>query len=667
MKKILLFITVISFVITTYATPSPLDNPFTDYNPEVTLTKSAVDVFCRADDTITYEITVINTGDVPLTNVIITDNQIDGAIDVIDLIETAAVADNDLDIDNFVTITVTHTLNAVDRLYGVVINSASVNAYAALSDSYVDDISNDVNNSTDDIVGDEPTVVYQDFDCDGLIDIDDVDDDNDGILDTVENNGIDPTSDADGDGISQYLDLDDNDATVGADPDGLPNLDTDGDNIPNHLDIDSDGDGMPDNVETQSTIDYIMPTGIVTVDGLDTAYVSTNGITPQNTDSEGVPDYLDEDSDNDNVPDSIEGHDYNHDGIANNAPTGTDEDNDGLDDGYEGVETNDPYDVNDEIYLPLVDLPDTDLDAAEGGDGDVDYRDADDDNDGIPTSEEDNNNDGDYANDDSDGNGIPDYLQAQNVIIPDANFKTYLLGNSDINTNGDTEIQISEAQSYTGSLQVDNLNIADLTGIEAFTSPYLNSLNCNSNQLTSLDLSTNDNLTHLYCENNQLTSLDLNANTNLILLKCGNNPNLTNLYLKNGNNSNFDVYGYVSSDFENLPNLQNVCVDALNTDLTDFITAETGHAVNFSTDCSTLSVGDNQIVDFSVYPTPTEDILNINSKTEIVKVEIYSNLGQLIKESTKNNIDVSNLSQGLYFVKVKDINGNFGVQKIVIK
>jgi hypothetical protein len=36
------------------------------------------------------------------------------------------------------------------------------------------------------------------------------------------------------------------------------------------------------------------------------------------------------------------------------------------------------------------------------------------------------------------------------VNIPDANFKGYLVGNTNINTNGDTEIQFSEASTYTG-------------------------------------------------------------------------------------------------------------------------------------------------------------------------------------------------------------------------
>ena len=39
---------------------------------------------------------------------------------------------------------------------------------------------------------------------------------------------------------------------------------------------------------------------------------------------------------------------------------------------------------------------------------------------------------------------LPIILFGQNVNIPDANFKAYLVGNSAINTNGDTEIQVSE-------------------------------------------------------------------------------------------------------------------------------------------------------------------------------------------------------------------------------
>jgi len=116
----------------------------------------------------------------------------------------------------------------------------------------------------------------------------------------------------------------------------------------------------------------------------------------------------------------------------------------------------------------------------------------------------------------------------QNVNIPDANFKAYLVGEPLINTNGDTEIQVSEANAYSGYIFCNSLNISNLIGMEAFTA--LTSLYCENNQLTSLDVSQNLALTDLLCANNLLTSLVLGNNTALGHLNCIDN-NLINLDL----------------------------------------------------------------------------------------------------------------------------------------
>ncbi|BDS11679.1 T9SS type A sorting domain-containing protein [Aureispira anguillae] len=118
--------------------------------------------------------------------------------------------------------------------------------------------------------------------------------------------------------------------------------------------------------------------------------------------------------------------------------------------------------------------------------------------------------------------------QAQTVAIPDANFKTVLLNNTAINTNGDTEIQTIEAQSFSGNLNVNNRNILDLTGIEAFTA--LSGLDCGGNQLTNLNVTQNTALTSLSCHSNQLSSLNLAQNTALEHLNCFYNQ-LTSLNL----------------------------------------------------------------------------------------------------------------------------------------
>ncbi len=227
----------------------------------------------------------------------------------------------------------------------------------------------------------------------------DLDSDDDGILDSIED------LDADNDG----------------DPSTNP-TDTDGDLVPDYLDIDSDNDGIPDNVEAQTTDGYIPPSGEdLNANGLDDAYEADGnlGIFPVDTDNDLFADYIDEDSDNDTIPDNIEGHDADHDGIADVVLIGSDKDNDGLDDAYEG-DTQIDLDVNDEIDDPIGDLPNRDED------GESDYRDIDDDNDGINTMDEDTNGDGDYLNDDENGDGRPDYLDPPafedieifNVITP---------------------------------------------------------------------------------------------------------------------------------------------------------------------------------------------------------------------------------------------------------
>jgi Leucine-rich repeat (LRR) protein len=124
-------------------------------------------------------------------------------------------------------------------------------------------------------------------------------------------------------------------------------------------------------------------------------------------------------------------------------------------------------------------------------------------------------------------------LFAQNVSIPDANFKNYLVNNTLINTNGDNEIQVSEATSFTQSVYCPSLGITDLTGIEAFTN--ITELYCGFNQLTSLDVSQNTALVYLYCYSNQLTCLNVKNgnNQNFIFFNGGSNPDLQCIQVDN--------------------------------------------------------------------------------------------------------------------------------------
>ena len=143
--------------------------------------------------------------------------------------------------------------------------------------------------------------------------------------------------------------------------------DSDRDGLLNTVDIDSDNDGIPDNVEAQTTLGYIAPTG--TVNPLTGIYdVYGTGLIPVDTDGDNNVDMYDLDSDDDGLPDIEEN------GMANLIVTYTDSDNDGLDNLFEGSNLNDPTDINDEIDDPTSSiLPDVDNDLFTGGD--LDYRD----------------------------------------------------------------------------------------------------------------------------------------------------------------------------------------------------------------------------------------------------------------------------------------------------
>ncbi|MFY0600080.1 MAG: VCBS domain-containing protein, partial [Cyclobacteriaceae bacterium] len=119
-----------------------------------------------------------------------------------------------------------------------------------------------------------------DFDNDGIKDINDLDDDNDGIPDSQEfcsdggfaclPGGLDPSGDADGDGISNYQDADDVNFTNGCTDNGsgvcvslVAAYDPDGDQIPNHKDYNSDGDNCSDADESGHG-EVVLTGGVIT-------------------------------------------------------------------------------------------------------------------------------------------------------------------------------------------------------------------------------------------------------------------------------------------------------------------------------------------------------------------------------------------------------------------
>jgi hypothetical protein len=90
--------------------------------------------------------------------------------------------------------------------------------------------------------------------------------------------------------------------------------------------------------------------------------------------------------------------------------------------------------------------------------------------------------------------------------------------------------------------------------------------------------------------------------------------------------------------------------------------------VKFDSSCATASVEDNNLLKISLYPNPTNNMLNISAKSTIKSAVIYNVLGKVVKNITINkvsdNIDVSSLNSGIYIIKYA-IDNSVGTMKFI--
>jgi len=196
----------------------------------------------------------------------------------------------------------------------------------------------------------------EDHDQDGITNRLDLDDDNDGIPDLLEGDGLvdtdldnEPDSidlDSDNDGITDIkegnTELTDNnadgviDSVVDANGDGIDDsitasfttLDTDNDGIPDFQDLDSDGDQIFDLIEANSPatdLSLIDSDNNGQVDNIGDKGLPTSVFKPIDSDGDGNEDFIDNDSDNDGFTDDLENGDFNQNGINDRFETNEDE------------------------------------------------------------------------------------------------------------------------------------------------------------------------------------------------------------------------------------------------------------------------------------------------------------------------------------------------------
>ncbi len=223
-------------------------------------------------------------------------------------------------------------------------NSIESNGANPYGDDDGDDTYNYLDNDTS---GSSDNVVQSayDRDGDGVPDFFDIDSDNDGIYDIVEagysylDTNIDGVfnskdmnyTDTDNDGLADVFDTDNGGELV--------LLDTDNDGIYNAYDTDSDNDGIVDLIEGQESAVYqALSNKDEDQDGMDDTFDSSFGGVVNgtvNTDTTDAFDYLDLDSNNDGISDSVTAYDSDGDGVAETIISGNDGDADGLDDSFD--------------------------------------------------------------------------------------------------------------------------------------------------------------------------------------------------------------------------------------------------------------------------------------------------------------------------------------------
>jgi len=276
---------------------------------------------------------------------------------------------------------------------------------------------------------------------------------------------------------------------------------------------------------------------------------------------------------------------------------------------------------------------------------------------------------------------------AQNVTIPDANFKSYLVGNANINLNHDTEIQINEAISYTGTIKCSNKNISDLTGIESFK--LLTKLDCSNNDLVSLNTSSNLALTSILCDNNKITNLDFSSNVILKQLWCGQNKLVTlnvssnsflnELWCHNNLLTNLDVTSNV-----NLKNLycnfnQLGTLDISNNTSLIGLTCShnklTSLDISSNTALTSILCNNNKITSLDVSSNTNLvqlncnhnqlGTLNVSSNTNLL--ELYCNINELLNLDVSSNTKLKKIHCQFNLITNLDISSNTVLKELYVQ
>ncbi|MCK7589146.1 T9SS type A sorting domain-containing protein [Subsaxibacter sp. CAU 1640] len=297
-------------------------------------------------------------------------------------------------------------------------------------------------------------------------------------------------------------------------------------------------------------------------------------------------------------------------------------------------------------------------------------------------------------------------LQAQIINIPDQNFKNALIA-AGIDSNGDNQIQVSEAEQVTnlGSYMIGQ-SISSIEGIEFFINltqlnvagnqlttingvglenltnltnincignqiesiditnfPTLYTLWCSDNPLSEINLGASDVFSYLLCSNTLLESIDFTTLPNGSALVCDNMPLLASINIKNG----ADISGCCGNwylQFDNCPNLNYICADESELYIAEYLANVYGYtSLTIDSNCGNLGVPEvDTNGEISIFPNPTNGLITIESSFILDKIIVYDMFGREVtsnKNRRTNDVQIrlDDLPSGIYILKLGTSNG----------
>lgn len=311
------------------------------------------------------------------------------------------------------------------------------------------------------------------------------------------------------------------------------------------------------------------------------------------------------------------------------------------------------------------------------------------------------------------------------VYFADSIFKKLMVNNSNINLNADGEIQYAEAEAFKLVAFINDSNITDLTGLEAFTNligletsatvdsldltPFSNlkSLFISSSSMEKIDLAQAPKLGVLRIYGKNFKSLDLSPaqelftaeikNTQIKTFDISSNPRLKHIYIwdcpriqemdfsKNDSlffvsmmrndsvqcvdfRTNYDEYSLPA--FLDMPLLN--CISVKDTALANnnWTLLDSQMSYKDSCNCNLTSLNTQQIsvIEAGLYPNPNNGTFSISSSHKIQSIQVIDNLGQVKKIFALGNTKVFEINielAGMYLVLINTDQGSI-VKKVQV-